>query len=81
MEWNSIDALMSNQLLGAFDRENLEHYGIRLKVTDQERLKDKPTEYVIMQCDDRDHVKYVDYAIFNGLFYRPENKWKLCLPF
>ncbi len=49
--------------------------------SDRERLKDKSIDFAIMQCDDREHCMYLDSAIFNGLFYRPGDKWALYKPY
>ena len=72
LQWRSLEEL---SMLPQREQELLARYA-RVE-SDGERLKDRPVDYAIMQCDDREHCMHLDSAIFNGQFYRPGHKWQV----
>lgn len=45
------------------------------EVVDSKENEIRAPDYIVMNLDDRDHVRYFNECFFHGYFFEPEDRW------
>lgn len=72
MRWVSLQECLTNEKLADLNRAILEKYGSLITTPKEAK---ETIDYAVLNCDDREHVKYVNEALFHGNFYLPQHRW------